>query len=302
MYKSLQQDSQHDEGASTQWYCRPSCNKVADKILIHLQATTKEIKELKQELEETKASLNQMREKMTKIQDGEFTTKMVDAIKNLAPRQENEDTAASRELEERVGKVEEKVNKTYASVAAMNTGETKNHPPNRTTIIQDSVKEVSNRENRKANLVWFGIPESGKDDPQERKLEDLKAMKALGETVFELENPETAFVNAVRLGQKGDRPRPLLTTMNCAQIASDILQGARALGKPEHKEKRISVKKDMTPLEREEHKKLMRQLHTKREETKTKGSGEIWVIRNEQIVDIARRKDSRAEDEKSKDQ
>ena len=106
------------------------------------------------------------------------------------------------------------------------------------------------------------------------------------------------YQNARRLGKKGDKPRPLLITYDSPEAASTILKQAKALGKEENKQyKGIAVKKDMTPLEREEYKKLIQLRNQKREEATANKTGEIWVIHGTKVVDIARRKPQEEESE-----
>ena len=52
----------------------------------------------------------------------------------------------------------------------------------------------------------------------------------------------------------------------------------------------ISVKKDMTFLEREEMRKLVSLRNQKRAETETHGGDEVWVIRRNKVVNVARRR------------
>ena len=49
------------------------------------------------------------------------------------------------------------------------------------------------------------------------------------------------------------------------------------------------MKKDCTPLERTEMKRLMEERNKKREETKTTGGNENWIIRQGKVVNVTRK-------------
>ena len=157
------------------------------------------------------------------------------------------------------------------------------------SVIENSAKEIQDRESRKDNLVWFGIPESASEEAEVRKQDDLTFVSQLGEKVFGFKDPEV-FKKARRLGQKGDKPRPLLTTVDSSVRVSEVLRQAKELGQEKHKEyKQVSVKKDMTPLEREEQRRLVQLRNQKRDESQKNGSGDIWVIRRGKVINVARK-------------
>ena len=225
----------------------------------------------------------------------------VHALDERLNKKEEEEKAMKKDLEEvknKVSKMEKReemrtngmkdiqenmteMTKTYSD--ALKQGK----PENKARDEQTLIKEIEERNERKDKLVWFNIPESMEEDASDRKEEDMKYMNELGKRVFDLS--DKSFANAIRLGKKSDKPRPLLTTMTDAKTATEVLQGARALGKPENKELKIAVKRDMTPLERKEQRELVQLRNTKKEESQKQGTGEIWVIRKGEVINIARR-------------
>ena len=89
--------------------------------------------------------------------------------------------------------------------------------------------------------------------------------------------------------EEGKGPRPLLVQVQTQNQAQNIMKSGRKL--KEHKDKRfqqIVVKKDMTFSERQEMRNLVILRNQKREETEAKGGKEIWVIRRNKVVNIAR--------------
>jgi hypothetical protein len=155
------------------------------------------------------------------------------------------------------------------------------------TFIENSAKEIADRENRKDKVVWFGVPESDENEATRRKEADLDFVSKLGTSVFGF-NDKDVFRDARRLGKKGDRARPLLTTLDTGRRVGEVLKGAHLLSKSQDY-RNISVKKDMTPLEREEMRKLVKVRNEKREESKQKQTGDVWVIRKGRVVNITRR-------------
>ena len=80
-----------------------------------------------------------------------------------------------------------------------------------------------------------------------------------------------------------------MTTLVSSTRAREVIMRARELGQGEFKEySKVSVKRDMTPLERDEMRNLVRIRNLKRDETTQKGTGEVWVIRKGRVVDKAR--------------
>ncbi len=157
------------------------------------------------------------------------------------------------------------------------------------TVLESCTKEIEDRERRKSNLVWFGIPESDSEIPDEKKVADSNFMNEMGEKVFGFNRNHT-FKSLKRLGKGGKGPRPLLTTMNSNEEVRSVLRLAKEMGQEKNKQYAgISVKRDMTPLEREENRKLVLERNRKRTETIQAGTNEVWVIRGGRVIDVTRR-------------
>ena len=302
VYEAIASDSKGKGGASLLWYCRPSCNKTAEKFSKLLQTMKGRMDAIEEKVSETEKTVEEIGSRVEKIEGGEMSSKLKEEIHKLVQEEvsKGEKTKPKEDqaegLKERVEKMEKKLS--YAQ--ATEQGQPRSQPHQENKIIQSSAKEVTDREARKGNLVWFGIAESEKEDAQERKQEDMTRMIKLGRDIFDV--PSAAFTNAIRLGKKGDKPRPLLTVMDNPGTATKILQGARQLGKPEHKSLKISVKRDMTPIEREEQKKLLLLRNEKREESSKNGTREIWVVRNNKVINIQRREHKPRDGEGDKDE
>ena len=98
------------------------------------------------------------------------------------------------------------------------------------------------------------------------------------------------MISCKRLGKKDTEAkgvRPLLVTHHEETQVKKILREAKSL-RDKEKYKGIYVKKDSTPLERQNLKRLLTLRDQRREDTKKKNGTEIWVIRNEDVVDISK--------------
>lgn len=157
----------------------------------------------------------------------------------------------------------------------------------------DSVKplaEMAERDRRKANLVWFGVPVSNSDDAQTRKSDDTIFVKkacsqALG---IEVEIASCKRLHSQSQGSEGKNKKPLLVTLKDGTQVDSVLREARKL-KDNETFKGVFIKKDCTPLERAEMKKLVEERDQKREATREKKGTETWVIRNGRVVNVNRR-------------
>lgn len=157
------------------------------------------------------------------------------------------------------------------------------------SVIKSSTNEFEEREKRKCNVMFFGIPESSKTEINDRVKDDLKYIGDLGKKVFDLDS--SVFTKARRLGKKQPKKhRPLQIVVDSPARVMEILKNAKKLGDKENSEyKSISIQRDMTPLEQEENKKLLKQRNDLRDKAKNEGTSEIWVIRNRKVIDVAKK-------------
>lgn len=270
-------------GTQCHWYCR-ECDRAAMEAVKADNLIEQRIKAMNEQHESRfcniERTVTDMQSRLTKMAEGQKTEKL-----KLSDIQ--------RQLDE----VKEKQkSKPLFSQVVQGGGESE--VIEKAHVIQDSVKEVENRENRKNKLVWFGVPEKESDDPEMRKKTDLSFMTKLGEKVFKFENG--VFKNAVRLGKKGGKDRPLLTVMDKSERVGEILRGARSIRNHDDY-KSVCVKRDMTPLEREEQRRLVTARNQKREEAEKNQTGEWFIIRKGKVVNVTRRRVTEDGEEKGPD-
>ena len=116
------------------------------------------------------------------------------------------------------------------------------------------IRETENRAARKSNVVLFNIPLSESVDGERRKTHDITYVEILCKDCLKV---EIQCRQAICLGKKGNDMRPLKVTLENESDVRSILKAKWNL-KENEKYRAISIKKDMTPLEREEIRKLVR--------------------------------------------
>lgn len=127
--------------------------------------------------------------------------------------------------------------------------EVKNKTADLSEVANDSSRELLDRERRKANLVWFGIPESNASDAKDRVMDDSAFVVDCCSKVL---NTSIDVISCKRLRSKdtaGNTVRPLLVTVKDSAQVWSVLKTARKLGESADY-KSVFVKKDSTPLER----------------------------------------------------
>ena len=86
-------------------------------------------------------------------------------------------------------------------------------------VIQKSLKdrdiEERERQNRRKNIIVFGLPESDKPEPETRKEEDIQKMVGLCRNICKIDITSRDVRRAVRLGKATENnERPLLIAMD----------------------------------------------------------------------------------------
>ena len=149
-----------------------------------------------------------------------------------------------------------------------------------------NMDELHDRERRKNNIIIFNVGESTKEDTEERKQDDEAEVHKI---LFEL-NVATDLSNPVRLGPKRDDsqyPRPLRIAVENETTKWNILREAKNLSNSgEEAYKKVYIKKDMTPLEREKDAELRKQLWEKRKQAEEAQDLSKWIIRKGRIVKL----------------
>ena len=153
-----------------------------------------------------------------------------------------------------------------------------------TAKVEDALKEASDKQQRKLNLIIVNVRESSNPILAEAKEEDKKRIQSLLNEIMP-EDEKVDVANPIRLGKPniGTQPRRLRFTVQSEQVKRNILKNASKLNKPDMPTKeKIWINPDLTEKERKEQKGLRDLL-----KEKTKNGGK-WRInfRTGEVVPI----------------
>ena len=143
--------------------------------------------------------------------------------------------------------------------------------------IQSAVKSATDKEDRRKNLVIYGVSET----PGEEILD--KASEILLEV-----GEKPSVKDCCRIGRKnGDAPRPVKLCLSSSDIAQQVLRKARLLRMKEGY-KSVYICPDRTVEERRAYKKLVEELRTVRRAEPDK----FFTIKNNKVVRVSDEKRS----------
>ena len=140
--------------------------------------------------------------------------------------------------------------------------------------VKDEMRdEMRAREEKKGNFVVYGLKESDDADGKKRKDADEEKVKEMATEMGVAFNGEIKA--SYRAGAKGDgdRPRPLIVTIENDDTREEIMANARRLaGKEDWK--RVFISPDLTWRQREEVKKEEKRLKEEAERKTVEANGE----------------------------
>ena len=148
--------------------------------------------------------------------------------------------------------------------------------------VEESEKEVADRQSRERNIVVYGMPEPNTNLIKDRQKKDLETIDGIIQ-FLNLGNVdlEVAFEKIIRLGARHkeyqQNPRPVLVTFTNFQAKKCFLRNSKLLNdSADEVHKKISIANDMTKKDREKDLELVTQ-------KKEKNSSEVgpwkYVIR-----------------------
>ena len=144
------------------------------------------------------------------------------------------------------------------------------------TVIS-ALNENKEKERRRLNVILHQLPESTAENSQTRKNDDMLAASKIFNEVLSISSKVT---NAIRLGQKGAKPRLLKITLDSERSKALILKNCTKLRSSDIPEylKSVYITPDLTPNERENNKALRSKLNELNKD------GRIYRIKNGKIV------------------
>ncbi len=272
-----------DEDADIDWYCT-SCKVVTRNMSQNMARLTQRVTALettivnkadKDEVEKINKALDEKAEKEVVEQ----LSKKIDAMK-----QENNEKL-DKDSEELSKLLEEKLKEQREIIEKNKTIQTGNG--NKT--FEDAVKEMEDRDRRKNNLIFHNIEESGAVNPDVRRAEDVSfIMKLLRENLkveSEIQTNQEGKAMVRRLGSKNaNKPRSLMVTFRPMDVPK-ILKNAKLLANAKNEVMRkIVIKPDQTPFQRDEEKKLVKERNDRNQEAKSKNETADWIIQKGRVV------------------
>lgn len=153
------------------------------------------------------------------------------------------------------------------------------------TAEVDHLKELQEREDRRNNLVVYGISESKSNTSDIRKLHDTTCFKEICDDALGI---GVDIISTTRLGaKKPGSDRPLRVELADNRSKSKVLRNAKYLAASEEEYlRKVFINKDMTFLERQEDRKLRQELRAKRDQAKEAGEKAKWIIRRGKLTKV----------------
>ena len=141
------------------------------------------------------------------------------------------------------------------------------------------------REKRKKNLMFFGLPEAKQDiKGKDRAAFDMSSLRALKTVDKELEIKNADVEFSFRVGKyDAKKTRPLCVKFEDFKVTRRILGGGKLLKQAKGTMKSMNsvyIGPDFTQTQREERRKLYEELKKKREVT----NDDDWIIKSGKII------------------
>ena len=144
--------------------------------------------------------------------------------------------------------------------------------------VNERFDERVAKESRKTNIIIHGLKESKKNDPKARKDEDLKEVQQIAAAL----NASVKVSGCIRLGARQEKvKRPLKVELKTVGEKVALLKASRGLRSVKKYEK-VFINPDLTPKERENDKKIIKQL----KETRKKNPNKRFKISQGKIVEV----------------
>jgi len=120
---------------------------------------------------------------------------------------------------------------------------------------QEEDKEIEARRN---NLVLYNIPECQSEKHDIRLKADRDFIKTMCDDVAGIQITDSDILKCVRLGAfTTDKIRPILITLVDGSTKENVLRMGKDLGLSGNRYNKIGIANDYTPLQRDEHRKLL---------------------------------------------
>ena len=121
--------------------------------------------------------------------------------------------------------------------------------------LRSRENEEKDRQNRRNNIIVFGLPESKSTDNEQRKMHDIEKIIRLTKNMVNINEEEIS--KAIRLGKEKDRP--LLITLKREEIKRELFKNLNKIRDAEEPFNKVTITHDLTKKQKDELKKLINQ-------------------------------------------
>nr|AQN68902.1 PHD zinc finger domain protein [Elysia chlorotica] len=263
-YQLLKKDADRPY-ALLHYYCSRSCNKAASKFLGGML-------KLECDVEQLKSKMGEMENKVTNIQNGNFTDEMINKIKDINNEHKKENPQLSNT--EEVIKILEAKNR-------------------------DHREEIDDKLRRRCNLIIFKAPENTSLSTEEAKLKDdnlvMEIMKEIKATHKPSDTRRLGNISQDKESATNQRSRPLRLTFPSETERVNVLQAYHKTRKQLSEEDvskqvaKVSIRKDLTPQERKEEEQLYLELKSKKVQSEKSGDEYAhWIRSRGRVINIGK--------------
>ncbi len=278
-----------EEGEDTLWLCL-SCNQVTRGMVQNIVSIQQRVTTLEEDMA-SKADRSEVQQLGTRLNN--FMQGAKNRLESKADKDKMED------LSNRVSTIEQKVNndnidKDTEELSKLLEEKLKEQqeiinqrskPTEKS--MSDAVKEMEDRDRRKNNIVLHNINESDETEAEARKSHDEEMIKKLFKEHLmidvqpKLDSNQKPMMH--RLGKKTEgKSRSLKITLLPDDVPK-VLRNAKSLA-TDANIKKIVIKPDLTPMQREEEQKLVKEKNEKNKEALSKNERADWIIQRWKVV------------------
>jgi len=228
------------------WF-HPSCGDINDTLLKLITTTTEQYGSHCWSCRPCQSSVKSINKKVVMMESR--LQKIEDTISNQ--------TETIQLVDDKIGKLSKEVESVKKKVDSVNTSDNSKN---------DVFKELSERENRKENIVMYNITESSSRDAETRKEFDKDEIRKVLEVLKCTEVNEDDIKFLYRAGERSknssnDSPRPLVVGFRNEVIQNKVICSCRYL--KDSVFKHLSILPDLTPMQRQEEKNMREECRQK---------------------------------------
>ncbi len=284
-------DTLKEEGEDTMWMCI-SCNQVTRGMVQNITNMQQRVTALeaevaakadKTEVQQTNARLNNFMQGAKNMIVAKADKKEMEALNQrmISIEQQVNNGTLDKDSEELSKLLEEKLKEQKELI-----DQRVNKPE---TTLTEAMKEMEDRKRRKNNIVIHNIEESSAPEAETRKAHDEQLIKQIFKEHLKidvkpkLDNKQQAMIR--RLGKKEDgKSRSLKVTLPDDDVPK-VLRNAKNLSSASDATiRKIVIKPDLTPMQRTEELKLVKEKNEKNKEALTKNEPADWIIQRWKVV------------------